>query len=102
MLTAAGPGLDELAAAAASIDGIAIDPRERLTLQAQIFVAALDSVERNGEEPSARVGTAVATEDNLRAAAERAYRELATLTADRVERTRLVDAANAVRPRTLV
>ncbi len=102
LLTTAGPGLDELAAAAASIDGIAIDPRERLTLQAQILVAALDSVERNGDQPSTRVGSAVATEQDLRAAAEHAYRELATLTADRAERTRLVDAANAVRPRTLV
>jgi serine/threonine-protein kinase PknG len=102
LLTAAGPGLDELAAAAASIDGIAIDPRERLTLQAKIFEAALDSVGRNGDEPSTHVGPAVATEQDLRAAAEHAYRELATLTADRAERTRLVDAANAVRPRTLV
>ena len=81
-----GPGLDELAAAAASIDGIAIDPRERLTLQAQILVAALDSVERNGDQPSTHVGPAVATEPDLRAAAEHAYRELATLTSDRVER----------------
>jgi serine/threonine-protein kinase PknG len=102
LLTASGPGLDELAAAAASIDGIAIDPRERLTLQARILVAALDSVERNGDQPSTRVGPAVATELELRSAAERAYRELATLTSDRVERTRLVDAANTVRPRTLV
>jgi serine/threonine-protein kinase PknG len=102
LLTAAGPGLDELAAAAASIDGIAIDPRERLTLQARILLAALDSVERNGDRPSTRVGSAIATEPELRAAAEQAYRELATLTSDRAERTRLVDAANAVRPRTLV
>ena len=102
LLTASGPGLDELAAAAASIEGIAIDARERLTLQAQIFVAALDSVERNGDRPSTRVGTTVATEMELRSAAEHAYRELATLTSDRAERTRLVDAANAVRPRTLV
>ena len=102
LLTATGPGLADLAAAAASIDGIAIDPRERLTLQARILVAALGSVERNGDQPSTRVGPAIATEVELRAAAERAYRELATLTSDRAERTRLVDAANTVRPRTLV
>jgi serine/threonine-protein kinase PknG len=102
LLTSAGPGLDDLAAAAASIDGIAIDPRERLTLQAQIYLAAIESVERNGDQPSTRVGPAAATEPELRSAAELAYRELATLTSDRAERTRLVDAANAVRPRTLV
>jgi serine/threonine-protein kinase PknG len=102
LLTASGPGLDELAAAATSIDGIAIDPRERLSLQAQILVAALDTVTRHGEQPSVRVGGAPATEPELRAAAEQAYRDLAALTSDRAERTRLVDAANAVRPRTLV
>ena len=43
-----------------------------------------------------------ATEPDLRAAAERAYRELAVLTSDRSLRIKLVDEANAVRPRTLV
>jgi serine/threonine-protein kinase PknG len=102
LLTAAGPGLDELAAAAASIEGIAIDSRERLTLEVQILVAALETVVRNGDEPSRRVGPAVATELELRTAAEHALRELATLTSDRTERTGLVDSANAIRPRTLV
>jgi serine/threonine-protein kinase PknG len=102
LLTAGGPGLDGLAAAAASIDNIAIDPRDRLTLEAQIFRAALAEVGRNGDQPAVRVGTSVATELALRAAAEQTYRELASLTSDQSERIRLVDAANAVRPRTLV
>jgi serine/threonine-protein kinase PknG len=102
LLTAAGPGLDELAAAAASIDGIAIDSRERLTLQAQILVAALDAVERNGDQPSTRVGGAAATVQDQRAAAQHAFRELATLTPERAQRTRHVDAPNALRPPTHV
>jgi serine/threonine-protein kinase PknG len=102
LLTTGGPGLDELAAAAATLDGIAIDPRERLTIQAQILRAAIDAVEQHGDDPLVRIGPAVATAPALRSAAEEAYRDLATLTSDRDERTRLVDAANTVRPRTLV
>ena len=52
--------------------------------------------------PDARSAACAATEPDLRAAAEQAYRDLATLTSDRAERIRLVDDANAVRPRTLV
>ncbi len=102
LLTAPGPGLDELAAAAASIDGIAIDPRERLTLQAQILIAALDSVERNGDQPSTHVGTG--GRDRTGPARRRRARvpRAGHAHRDRVERIRLVDAANAVRPRTLV
>ncbi|MGZ8762720.1 MAG: tetratricopeptide repeat protein, partial [Acidimicrobiia bacterium] len=102
LLTVGGPGLDGLAAAAASIENIAIDPRDRLILEAQILRAALTEVERGGDQPAVRVGPSVATEQALRAAAEQSYRDLASLTSDPAERIRLVDAANAVRPRTLV
>ena len=102
LLTSGGPGLDELAAAAASIENIAIDPRERLALQSRILRAALDEVLRGGDQPTVRVGRSVATVPALRSAAEQTYRELASLTSDPAERIRLVDEANAVRPRTLV
>ncbi len=102
LLTAGGPGLDGLAAAAASIDNIAIDSRDRLTLQAQILRAAVAEVERTGDRPTVRVGPSPATGAELRAAAEQTYRDLASLTSDPAERIRLVDAANAIRPRTLV
>ena len=53
-------------------------------------------------QPQTTIGNVAATGPELRAAAERAYRDLATLTSDRAERIQLVDAANSVRPRTLV
>ena len=102
LLTGPGHGLADFAAAAASIENLAIDPRERQVALVAILTAALAEVRRNGEQPSTRVANVKATEPDLRAAAERAYRELAVLTSDRSLRIKLVDEANAVRPRTLV
>jgi serine/threonine-protein kinase PknG len=102
LLTGAAPNLSELASAAASIEDVALDPRDRLGIDVRILVAAIAEVRRAGERPGTTIGGVPATEPDLRAAAERAYRDLATLTSDRSMRIRLVDAANAVRPRTLV
>ncbi len=102
LLTSAAPGLDDLAAAAASIENIAIDPHDRLLILVRILTAAITEVERSGDQPQTTISGVAATEPDLRAGAERAYRDLATLTSDRAERIQLVDAANSVRPRTLV
>ncbi|MDP9335735.1 MAG: serine/threonine-protein kinase PknG, partial [Actinomycetota bacterium] len=102
LLTGPGHGLADFAAAAASIENLAIDPRERQVALVAILTAALAEVRRNGEQPAMLVANVKATQPDLRAAAERAYRELAVLTSDRSLRIRLVDEANAVRPRTLV
>lgn len=84
------------------MENIAIDPRDHLGIVVRILTAAITEVERVGDQPGTMIGGVVATGPELRNAAERAYRDLATLTSDRSERVRLVDAANAVRPRTLV
>ena len=55
-----------------------------------------------GDQPLTTIGDVPAVDAELRVAAEAAYRDLATLTSDRQTRIQLVDAANAVRPRTLV
>ena len=102
LLTSAAPGLDDLSAAAASVENIAMDPRDRLTILVRILTAAIAEVERSGDQPQTTISNVAATEPELRAAAEQAYRDLATLTSDRAERINLVDAANSVRPRTLV
>ena len=63
----------------------------------------LEHVRQTGRpEPQTRIAGVPATERDLRTGAEQAYRQLASLTPDRLERVRLVDAANAVRPRSLV
>jgi serine/threonine-protein kinase PknG len=95
-------GLPALADAAATIESVPVDPRERQLLVAKVLTRALDHVRRSGAEPQTQVAGVSATEPELRAGAERAFRQLASLTSDRAERVRLVDAANAVRPRTLV
>ena len=102
LLTASTPGLPALSAAAASIENVAIDPRDRLNLTVRILTAAITEVARVGDQPMVTIGGVPAAETDLRVAAEQAYRDLATLTSDRQTRIQLVDAANAVRPRTLV
>jgi serine/threonine-protein kinase PknG len=102
LLTEAGGGLEPLAQAAASIEHLAIDPRDRQATLVRLFTAALSEVQRAGDQPATRIANVAATEPELRTAAEAAYRALAMLISDRDERIRLVDAANAVRPRTLV
>jgi serine/threonine-protein kinase PknG len=102
LLTAPGRGIGDLAAAASSIENISINPRDRQVALVAIFTAALQEVQRTGPQPLARIANVPATEKDLRLAAERAYRDLAALTADRALRIKLVDFANEVRPRTLV
>jgi len=94
-------GLPALADAAATVQAVPIDPRERQQLVVKVLVRALEQVRNGSPEPNTRIAGVPATEPELRGGAETAYRRLATLTSDRAERIRLVDAANAVRPRTL-
>jgi len=94
-------GLPALADAAATVQAVSIDPRERQQLVVKVLVRALEHVRNGSPEPNTRIAGVPATEPELRGGAETAYRRLATLTSDRAERIRLVDAANAVRPRTL-
>jgi serine/threonine-protein kinase PknG len=103
LLTARGRGLSDLALAAASIVDLAIDPRDRQVALVAILSAALTEVKKHGEQPAVQIARNVpATETGLRSAAERAYRELASLTPDRAMRVMLVDKANEIRPRTMV
>jgi serine/threonine-protein kinase PknG len=103
VLANANLGLRALADAAASIDRVSIDPLDRQQLVVTVLTRALEHVRATGkEEPQTRVAGVPATERDLRSGSENALRQLAALTSDRGERVRLIDAANAVRPRTLV
>lgn len=103
LLANPGATVAQLADAVASIERVPLDPRDRQRVVVKVLALALDNVRGSGQEqPSIRVADIPATEHDLRAGAERAYRDLAALTFERTERRRLVDAANAVRPRTLV
>nr|WP_143220423.1 tetratricopeptide repeat protein [Actinomadura sp. CNU-125] len=84
----------------------ALDVRRRDRLTAEILEAALDWLLIGpGRSDGARGGEllgAELSEAPLRRHLEGAYRRLAKVAPDREECRRLVDAANAVRPRTLL
>jgi serine/threonine-protein kinase PknG len=97
------PRLDELQTAASAIDKAALVPAVHARLTVELLLAALRLLADPGgaaPDPSVRLLGVAFTEDDVRAGVERGYRTLAHLEDDRAERTRLVDHANAVRPRT--
>src|SRR5262249_8982160 len=97
-----GPRLDELRAAATTLQSLKLDPARRAGLTVEVLSAALALVQ-NGHGPVAGgemlLGVELAERD-LRTGIERGYRALGHLAEDADERVRLVDRANDVRPRT--
>jgi serine/threonine-protein kinase PknG len=96
------PQPEELRTAAATLQALSLDPERRARLGVELLLAALALVERDGADVApgeALLGVGLAERD-LRAGIERGYRTLAHLAEEDDERIRLVDWANAVRPRT--
>ncbi|MFS2291585.1 MAG: serine/threonine-protein kinase PknG [Actinomadura sp.] len=97
----------ELLAAGDRLNALDLDAENRDRLAAEILEAALDWL-LAGRGPALGPGRtpsllgAPLAEIPLRRMLERTYRELARRTRDRDECRRLVDSANAVRPRTLL
>jgi serine/threonine-protein kinase PknG len=94
--------IEDLGLAAAELERADLQAAEVATLRAQIFESALQFVTRTGDRRGVQIDGVEAAETSLRAELERAYRTLARFSADQAERVRLVDQANAVRPRSLV
>jgi serine/threonine-protein kinase PknG len=97
-----GPGLLDLHAAAATLEALTLDVEPRARLTVKLLLVALELVTAGGVPPdpaTTLLGISLGEED-LRRGLERSYRTLAQRADDRDERVRLVDAANAVRPRT--
>jgi serine/threonine-protein kinase PknG len=94
-------GVTELTSAAAILEPLGVDRRERARITGEILTAALALVE-SGTAPDtdARIAGRSLSERDLREGLERNYRELARLAATRDERIQLVDDANRIRPRT--
>jgi serine/threonine-protein kinase PknG len=103
LLADSNTGLPALAEAIRTIDRVPIDPVDRQQVTVRVLGQALGHVRKTGhDQPQIHIAGVPATEHNLRLGTEQALRRMAELTEDRAERVRLVDAANAVRPRTLV
>ncbi|WP_295697644.1 serine/threonine-protein kinase [Lapillicoccus sp.] len=98
LLAQPGVGLEVLAQAHSSIDGVLMDPTDRARLEVRIYENSLSAVSTAGEVPGLRIGTHLATAKGMREALEIALRQLARLSPAKEERVRLVDEANAVRP----
>ncbi|MFI0409627.1 tetratricopeptide repeat protein [Actinomadura sp. 3N508] len=96
----------ELVAAGDRLTALDLDGERRDRLAAEVLEAALDwLLDGPGAAAGTRGGSVLGTplaEPQLRRLLERTYRELARRTRDRDECRRLVDSANAVRPRTLL
>lgn len=99
-LLAAGR-VQEADAAVARLD---LDPVRSASVLVDVLESALAAISSGSSvpAPSARIAGVAVTEPDLRRGLERAYRAVADLTPDDRERYRLVDKANAVRPRSLV
>ncbi len=72
--------------------------RRRAELAVAVFRKALTTVTKNGPKPGEKVGGFAATQEGMRAGLESALRQLASVTDNPIERLRLVDEANSVRP----
>jgi serine/threonine-protein kinase PknG len=96
------PALEDLASAAATIERLQLDAAERARLSADIFERALSAVQAGRIKPDqAGVLGRELNEKSLREGLEHTYRIQARLASSEEERIRLVDKANAVRPRSL-
>jgi serine/threonine-protein kinase PknG len=96
------PRIDELRAAAATLQSLSLDPARRASLTVDLLLSALTLVEHGPVRPGPDdelLGVALAERD-LRAGIERGYRTLGHLAESADDRVRLVDQANAIRPRT--
>ncbi len=93
----------ELTATGDRLAGLGLEGRRRDELAVSVLWAALDWVQRaGGPEPNGTVLGVPFAEARLRRELETTYRALARHTQDREDRRLLIDAANAVRPRTLL
>ncbi len=96
------PALEDLASAAATIERLQLDAAERAAISAEIFERALAGLSDGRIDPDGGVmlGREL-NEKSLREGLEHTYRTQARLAPTDAERIRLVDKANAVRPRSL-
>jgi serine/threonine-protein kinase PknG len=96
------PELGDLRAAAGALETIKLDGEQRARLTAELLRAALELFAQGRLAPDrdTRLVGLRLVERDLRLGLERSYRDLARRAADGRERIRLVDSANAVRPRT--
>lgn len=96
------PSPEDLVAASEVLVGLTGDLAQRTDLTRRLMVAALEVTGRHGPRPDLRVSGVPLEEVPVRQALEKACRTLAKLAQTRTERIRLIDQANAYRPRSML
>ncbi len=96
------PGATELERASKALEALTLDVLERHRFAAEVQGRALELLEAHAlpDAPQVRVLGQPLVNASLRSGIEKALRGMARLATDRAEKTRLVDLANRVRPRT--
>ncbi|MFN8099496.1 MAG: tetratricopeptide repeat protein [Dermatophilaceae bacterium] len=95
-------GLGDLAASLDTVGGAGFSPRRRAEITVDAYRSALARVTKDGPKPGEKVGGFPATTEGMKAGLEFALRQLAANTDGSIERLRLVDEANGIRPWSLV
>jgi serine/threonine-protein kinase PknG len=98
------PALEDLASASTLAEALPLDGLDKFTLSSEIYTAALEQMSSSTTKPTSNgmkiLGQPI-DERSLRSGLEGCLRSMAHLLAGE-DRIRLVDQANAVRPRTLM
>jgi serine/threonine-protein kinase PknG len=97
--------LNDVVRAATVLEGLPLTGERRTRLESEVFAAAINAItsgRNDGGHAPAFVLSRPPTEQEMRLGLEAAYRALARYAPARSERIKLVDAANRVRPRTLI
>ncbi len=94
-------GLETLAQAMDSLQGVRLDPRDQAQLTASILERALVAVGQGGPQTAVTIGPYAARDETLRDGLESTYRQLAGTETDDRRRWALIDKANEVRRWTL-
>jgi serine/threonine-protein kinase PknG len=96
----AKPGVNDVIAAAATVDRLALDAHRRAELARDVLRSALKVIEGGSVAKGQQLFGGPFAERPLRLHLESVLRELASQEHDRMARVALVDEANRVRPRT--
>ncbi|MFZ1374254.1 MAG: tetratricopeptide repeat protein, partial [Nostocoides sp.] len=94
--------VSDLNLALLTADSAGFGRRRYAEIRVEVYRKALAMIEKAAPAPDAKVGEFAATEDGLKAGLDQALRALAAATDDPIDRMRLVDEANDVRPWSLV
>lgn len=103
-LDGAEPSRDDIVAAVRVLEDVQLDSIERAEITVQILDQARVGLDRQtiaADESISLFGEPL-TDRGVRRQLERTYRELGRLATDRAERIRMIDKANAVRPKSFV